>query len=63
MEIKDILYNLMVSAGYNQRELARYTGLTESAISRYMKGERKPDIYKFITIAAVCGYVVKLEKI
>ena len=40
----------MVQAGLNQKELARKTGLTEAAVSRYLAGSREP---RAITVAAI----------
>lgn len=33
---------LMKEAGFTQKELAQVTGVTEAAISRYLKDEREP---------------------
>ena len=41
----------MKDLGMNQKDLARETGLTESAISRYINGQRQPRLYNLIKIA------------
>ena len=37
--------------GMSQKDLARETGLTESAISRFINGTRQPRLYNLIKIA------------
>ena len=37
--------------GMTQKDLARETGLTESAISRFINGQRQPRLYNLIKIA------------
>lgn len=39
---KERLAALIQSRGLSQKELAQKTNLTESAVSRYLKGEREP---------------------
>ncbi|MBQ9046674.1 MAG: helix-turn-helix transcriptional regulator [Solobacterium sp.] len=34
----------MTEKGMNQKELAKYSGITEPSVSRYLKGERTPRI-------------------
>lgn len=45
------LHELMQQNGYTQRELASVIGVTESAMSRYLKGEREPKIETIANLA------------
>lgn len=41
---KERLIELMRTSKYTQRELARMVGVTESAMSQYISGDREPKI-------------------
>lgn len=43
--------NLMKKSGYTQKELAAMVGVTESAMSRYLKGDREPKIEVIANLA------------
>ena len=45
------LHELMQQNGYTQRELASVIGVTESAMSRYLKGDREPKIDTIANLA------------
>ena len=55
MGFSDNLKNAIDQGGISQRKLARMTGLTEAAITRYIKGEREPRISQAVKIARVLG--------
>lgn len=55
MEFKDKLANLLQEKGMSQKELAQLTNLTESAISRYLKGDRQPRGAILLNIANALG--------
>lgn len=42
---------LLKKNGYTQKELATMVGVTESAMSRYLKGEREPKIEVIANLA------------
>lgn len=43
----------MVDSGLNQKELAKLANMSESTISRYLKGTRTPSISAVINISKV----------
>lgn len=45
------IFRKMNELGMNQKDLARETGLTESAISRFINETRQPRLYNLIKIA------------
>lgn len=49
------LKSLLEEKGMTQAELARRTGLTEPAVSRYIKGDRTPRIPQAYRIACAIG--------
>ena len=51
MEFKDRLRDLRLQRGYSQIELGKKLGLSNSAISMYERGERKPDFETLDLIA------------
>lgn len=46
---------IMDEHGYNQRELAYVSGLSESSISNYIHGKRLPSIQAIINLSYVLG--------
>lgn len=51
MEFKDRLRDLRLQRGYSQVELGKKLGLSNSTISMYERGERKPDFETLDLIA------------
>lgn len=49
--INDRLLLLLANKGLTQKELSIIAGLTESAISHYIKGDRTPNTNNLIAIA------------
>lgn len=49
------LKSLLEEKGMTQAEFARRTGLTEPAVSRYIKGERIPGMLQAYRIACAIG--------
>lgn len=47
----NLVKGAMKERGINQKELSRLTGITESSISRYLKGERTPRIDIIVNFA------------
>lgn len=45
------MLKLMKQCGYNQKELATMIGVTESAMSRYLAGEREPKVEVLANLA------------
>ncbi|MCR4594168.1 MAG: helix-turn-helix domain-containing protein [Clostridiales bacterium] len=43
-KIGDRIARLLKESGYTQKELAQMCGVTEAAMSRYLKNEREPKI-------------------
>ena len=43
-KIGDRILSLLKQSGYSQKELASMVGVTEAAMSRYLKNEREPKI-------------------
>lgn len=50
---RDNLKELMCDRGYNQYDLADEAGLSQSSLSRYLKGERMPTVRSIINLAYV----------
>lgn len=44
MKLSSIIFEGMRAAGLNQKELATKTGVAEATISRYLSGDRIPNI-------------------
>jgi len=55
-EFGDRLAQLMYSKGFTQQELAEYTDISQSTISRYISGTAVPNAYTINKIARVLGY-------
>ena len=51
----DRIQKLMKEKGYSQKELAQMIGVTESAMSRYIKNEREPKIDIIANFATALG--------
>ncbi|MBR2556555.1 MAG: helix-turn-helix transcriptional regulator [Aeriscardovia sp.] len=51
----DTVKSAMEKQGINQKELAKRTGITESSVCRYLKGDRKPRIDIVINFARELG--------
>lgn len=50
----------MKEKNITQRQLAKFSGLTEASISRYISGEREPKIDNYNKMAAMFGYRLEL---
>lgn len=60
-EIGGNIRYMMEDANMNQKELAKASGLTESAISHYVNGERIPTIVSLLRLAyALCCEITDL---
>lgn len=46
---------LLIDKGLMQKELAQMVGVTQSAMSHYVKGDRMPNVMTFGKIARVLG--------
>ncbi len=66
----DRLSKLAKKSGYTQKELASMIGVTESAMSRYLKGEREPKLEVIANLATalnttsdylICGTVADYD--
>ena len=55
-EFGDRLAQLMYAKGFTQQELAEYTDISQSTISRYISGTAVPNSYTINKIARVLGY-------
>lgn len=51
MPWKDKVIALMTQRGINQKQLAKLSGITESSISRYLRGDKRPRMDIVINIA------------
>lgn len=54
-EVTNRIKELLFENGMSQKELARSTGITESAISHYIKGDRVPRGVNLVKIAGALG--------
>lgn len=50
------LHDMMIVRGYNQKDLAKDTGLTESAISNYLNGIRTPNMKSLHLLSEALDY-------
>lgn len=57
-KFKCYLKPILSERGINNRQLAGNTGLTEAAISRYVNGNRVPNVLDAIKIANLLGVKV-----
>lgn len=53
------LAKLLAESGYTQKELAQLCGVTEAAMSRYLKGEREPRIEVIANMATALNTTVE----
>ena len=51
----DNLRDILIEEGITQRDLADEMGVSEAAVSRYVKGERIPDLKSLINMSFVLG--------
>ncbi len=61
-EIRNIIQNEMEARGINQTGLAELTGMTRSAISQIMRGERGRVSITLINILSKLGYELTIRK-
>ncbi len=57
-EFADNLRDKLIEYGATQREFAEDTGLAESTISRYLRGQAVPSIFALINISHVLGCTI-----
>lgn len=62
MNISKTISDMIYESGHSQREIARMVGVTETSVSRYCKGARKPTVETFVKIAEACGYSVNVSR-
>ena len=65
MNIKtsDIKKMMIDNSGLSQRDLAKKIGVTESSISRYVKGDREPKFEIIVKIASACKCKLYIERL
>ena len=57
-KIGDRILSLFKQSGYSQKELASLVGVTEAAMSRYLKNEREPKIEVVANLATALNTTV-----
>lgn len=57
-KLGDRILRLLRQSGYSQRELASMVGVTEAAMSRYLKNEREPKIEVVANLATALNTTV-----
>lgn len=57
-KIGDRILGLLKQRGYSQKELALMVGVTEAAMSRYLKNEREPKIEVVANLATALNTTV-----
>ena len=57
-KIGDSILSLLKQSGYSQKELASMVGVTEAAMSRYLKNEREPKIEVVANLATALNTTV-----
>ena len=57
-KIGDRIHSLLKQSGYSQKELASMVGVTEAAMSRYLKNEREPKIEVVANLATALNTTV-----
>ena len=57
-QIGDRILELLKQSGYSQKELASMVGVTEAAMSRYLKNEREPKIEVVANLATALNTTV-----
>lgn len=58
---KDQLQELLKKSNLSQKEFAEKLGVTEATVSRYLKGDREPNLNTLAQIANI--FVVSLEEL
>lgn len=56
------LKEIRKSCGYNQTELAKKLGISNSTLAHYESGIRKISLEMFLKILEVCNYKIKIEE-
>ena len=51
IRFKENIKRLLCERGLKQKDIAKITKLTKSAISKYINGDRMPDIYNLVRLA------------
>ena len=57
-KIGDRILSLLKQSGYSQKELASMVGVTEAAMSRYLKNEREPKIEVVANLATALNTTI-----
>ena len=60
-DIFALINNERIIKGYNQVEFAHLCGITESAYSHYLKGDRCPSFNTICAMLNVLGYEIMLK--
>lgn len=58
IKIGDRILSLLKQSGYSQKELALMVGVTEAAMSRYLKNEREPKIEVVANLATALNTTI-----
>lgn len=53
MELRYVIYNVMVKSGRNEAEFARAIGVTQSCANRWLRGKSVPNKKNMAKIAAM----------
>ena len=60
-EIFYVINNERIIKGYNQKDFAHACGITESAFSHYLKGDRCPSFNTICAMLDVLGYEIMFK--
>lgn len=60
-EIFDFINKERIERGYNQGDFAHTCGITESAYSHYLKGDRCPSFNTICSMLDVLGYELEFK--
>lgn len=53
MELRHVVYNVMVKSGRNEVEFAKAVGVTQSCVNRWLRGKSVPNKKNMARIAAM----------
>lgn len=53
MELRHVVYNVMVKSGRNEVEFAKAVGVTQSCVNRWLRGKSVPNQKNMARIAAM----------
>ena len=60
-EIFNVINEERIKGGYNQGDFAHACGITESAFSHYLKGDRCPSFNTICAMLDVLGYEIMIK--